>query len=220
MASPRYGWFGLVVSLLVTATVISSLAGCSTGRVWGKGAAVGAVAGASTALPITLAVRPDDGDEQTGIVIGTTVGAAVLGALVGHYVFDKKIEPEVATLPPPPPPPAPPPLAVLTGASFAFNSFQLTAAAKEELQDTIESLRANQSLRIRIDGHTDSVGPDAFNQALSQRRADAVKAYMVSEGIAADRIQTRGLGESSPVADNSTDAGRAQNRRVEVHEAP
>ena len=65
-------------------------------------------------------------------------------------------------------------------------------------------------------GHTDSVGPDAYNQKLSERRAAAVKAYLVSKGIAANRVYTEGKGEKSPVADNKTKEGRSKNRRVEV----
>jgi len=65
-------------------------------------------------------------------------------------------------------------------------------------------------------GHTDSVGTDAYNQKLSIRRAEAVKAYMVSKGIEVNRVYTEGKGEKQPVADNKTAAGRAQNRRVEI----
>ncbi len=65
-------------------------------------------------------------------------------------------------------------------------------------------------------GHTDSVGSDAYNQKLSVRRAEAVKAYLVSKGIEKNRVYTEGKGEKQPVADNKTAAGRAKNRRVEV----
>ena len=69
---------------------------------------------------------------------------------------------------------------------------------------------------IVLVGHTDSVGNDAYNQKLSVRRAEAVKAYLVSKGVEANRIYTEGKGESQPVADNKTAEGRAKNRRVDV----
>jgi OmpA-OmpF porin, OOP family len=65
-----------------------------------------------------------------------------------------------------------------------------------------------------IEGHTDSVGNDAYNQSLSQRRADAVRKYLLDKGVAAARLESKGFGESQPVADNATAEGRAQNRRV------
>ena len=65
-------------------------------------------------------------------------------------------------------------------------------------------------------GHTDSIGTEAYNQRLSERRANAVKAYLVSKGIESDRVATEGKGELQPVASNKTKAGRAQNRRVEI----
>lgn len=71
--------------------------------------------------------------------------------------------------------------------------------------------------RVRIEGHTDSVGNDASNQALSQRRADTVKQVLLSRGVKETQISAIGLGESKPVADNKTAAGKAQNRRVELH---
>ena len=67
-------------------------------------------------------------------------------------------------------------------------------------------------------GHTDSVGSDAYNQKLSVRRAEAVKAYLVSKGIEKNRVYTEGKGEKQPVADNKTAAGRAKNRRVEIED--
>jgi OOP family OmpA-OmpF porin len=69
---------------------------------------------------------------------------------------------------------------------------------------------------VEVAGHTDSVGPDAYNQKLSQRRADAVKQVLVKDGVAANRVTSVGYGESRPVADNATEAGRAVNRRVEA----
>jgi outer membrane protein OmpA-like peptidoglycan-associated protein len=66
-------------------------------------------------------------------------------------------------------------------------------------------------------GHTDSQGSDAYNQALSERRASSVAEYLISQGLAPSKVTSQGRGESEPIADNETDAGRAQNRRVELH---
>ena len=218
MTRIRYRCHDRVTALVVAATLVVPLAGCSTNRVWGKGAAAGAVAGTGTALAVTLAVDPEDGTEKTGIVIGSAVGGAVLGAIVGHYLFDKEKEPpKVAALPPPPPPAPPPPMAVLTGSNFAFNSAELTPSAITELADTLESLKSDSALHIRINGYTDNVGSPAYNLQLSKRRAESVKRYLVSQGIAADRMETEGFGLTNPIADNATAAGRAKNRRVEVH---
>jgi len=85
------------------------------------------------------------------------------------------------------------------------------------LDNAVRVLKANSTLKIEIHGHTDSVGSDAYNQRLSERRAQAVKDRLVSKGIDADRLATRGLGKSDPVASNATPEGRAQNRRVEFN---
>jgi OOP family OmpA-OmpF porin len=215
--------FGLdrILRVVVVFSLVLPAAGCSTGRVWGKGAAAGAVAGTATGLAIPLAVRPEDGAEQTGIILGSAAGGAVLGALVGHYLFDKKKEPpKVAVAPPPPPPTPPKPMVVLEGTHFAFDSSALTPEATAALAPTVESLGKDPSLRVRIEGYTDNVGTAAYNQALSQRRADSVKRYLVSRGIAASRMDTVGYGLTRPIADNDTAEGRAKNRRVEVHKAP
>ncbi|MNY77910.1 Outer membrane porin F precursor [compost metagenome] len=68
-----------------------------------------------------------------------------------------------------------------------------------------------------MDGHTDSVGSDAYNQGLSERRAASVVDYLIGQGVAAEKLSSQGFGESKPIEDNGTDAGRAQNRRVEIH---
>jgi outer membrane protein OmpA-like peptidoglycan-associated protein len=70
---------------------------------------------------------------------------------------------------------------------------------------------------VRIIGHTDSVGSDAFNQKLSEQRAASVVSFLLSQGVAADKLSSEGRGESEPVDSNDTDAGRAKNRRVEIH---
>ena len=80
----------------------------------------------------------------------------------------------------------------------------------------VKILNDNPSFRVAVDGHTDDVGKDEYNQGLSDDRAASVKAYLVSKGIAEDRIVSEGFGETTPIADNATPAGRAKNRRVEI----
>jgi OOP family OmpA-OmpF porin len=99
---------------------------------------------------------------------------------------------------------------------FDFDKFALKPAGKAKLEDLVSKLIGTDIEVVVATGHTDSVGSDAYNQKLSMRRANAVKAFLVSKGIPADRIFTEGKGESKPVADNKTSEGRAKNRRVDV----
>lgn len=99
---------------------------------------------------------------------------------------------------------------------FDFDKAVLKPGAKEVLDEMVRRLQNVELEVIVTTGHTDSVGPAAYNQKLSLRRAEAVKAYLVNRGIPADRIFVEGKGETAPVATNSTRAGRAQNRRVEI----
>lgn len=105
----------------------------------------------------------------------------------------------------------------IEGASFDTNSDKLKPTADAKLQQVVDFAQKYQDANLQIEGHTDSRGSKAYNLKLSQRRADAVKAFLVKKGVAADRISTKGYGASRPIADNKTDAGRAANRRVEVH---
>ena len=108
-------------------------------------------------------------------------------------------------------------LLTLTGVNFAFNSSKIDVKSEHILDEAVTALNNAISVDIRIEGHTDSVGSEAYNLKLSQKRADAVKAYLVAHGIAASRLSTVGMGESHPVAANNTAEGRYQNRRVELH---
>ena len=101
-------------------------------------------------------------------------------------------------------------------AFFDFDKSVLKPEAKTKLDDMAAKLKSIDLEVIIAVGHTDSVGTDAYNQKLSVRRADAVKAYLVSTGIDANRVYTEGKGEAQPVADNKTAEGRAKNRRVEI----
>jgi len=103
-----------------------------------------------------------------------------------------------------------------TDTFFAFDKSVLKAEGKAKLKELGEKIKSISLEVVIVVGHTDNVGTDAYNQKLSQRRAEAVKAYLVSLGVAKNRIYTEGKGESQPTADNKTAAGRAKNRRVEV----
>ncbi|WP_353253045.1 OmpA family protein [Salinisphaera sp. PC39] len=103
----------------------------------------------------------------------------------------------------------------LEGVTFELNSARLTAQARRTLQRVADAMRSEPSLRAEIAGHTDATGNAAYNQRLSQQRAQAVRAFLVSKGIDADRLRARGYGESQPVASNATEEGRRANRRVE-----
>ncbi|HEY1076564.1 MAG TPA: OmpA family protein [Fontimonas sp.] len=104
---------------------------------------------------------------------------------------------------------------VLKSVHFAFDSSELTNEARVLLGRVIEGLRNQESLRLAIAGHTDSLGTEAYNQALSMRRADSVRAYLVSQGIHPSRLLSEGFGELRPIETNDTEEGRATNRRVE-----
>jgi OOP family OmpA-OmpF porin len=132
----------------------------------------------------------------------------------------------VGEKPAPPPPPAPvvrrqpapaPPQqqrVVLRGVNFATSSAAIDPASAVVLDVAAEQLLASPGVRVVVEGHTDSTGSDAYNQALSQRRADSVLNYLVRKGVPAQRLTARGFGESNPIASNDTAEGRALNRRV------
>ncbi len=131
--------------------------------------------------------------------------------------------------PPPPPPPTPPPppppsapqttrvkMTIAGATIIGLDSGVLKDEGKQKLDDIVNQLDGVALEVIVAVGHTDSAGPEAYNQRLSVRRAEAVKAYLVSKGIEANRVYTEGKGEAQPVADNKTKDGRAKNRRVEI----
>jgi len=101
-------------------------------------------------------------------------------------------------------------------AFFDFDKAVLKPEGKAKLDDLAQKVKAINLEVIIAVGHTDSVGTDTYNQKLSIRRAEAVKAYLVSKGIEKNRVYTEGKGEKQPVADNKTKEGRAKNRRVEI----
>ncbi len=212
----------LVTSLLLVAFA----AGCSCmQKPWGKGALVGAglgaigggiAGGAATNNSGAYNVGNDNVDKTLGIGVSALSGAA-LGAIIGHCLWDRK------PTPPPPPPPtrtsaAPPPAKkiVLRGVNFDFDKAEVRTDGIPVLKEAASILKENPDVRVAVNGHTDSMGPEDYNKTLSLRRAEAVKKFLVSEGISAARLEVNGFGESQPVASNDTRDGRAQNRRVEL----
>jgi OOP family OmpA-OmpF porin len=132
--------------------------------------------------------------------------------------------PEEAPPPPPapvaaPPPPAPPvkKKIVLRSVNFDFDKAAIRDDAKPVLDEAISTLQAEGGVAVIVQGHTDSIGQEKYNQGLSERRAKAVQDYLIAGGIDASRITKQGFGETQPVASNDTADGRAQNRRVELH---
>jgi outer membrane protein OmpA-like peptidoglycan-associated protein len=99
---------------------------------------------------------------------------------------------------------------------FDFNKYTLRPGAREKLAKISGIVLAHPGLKLEVEGHTDSVGSDEYNQKLSDNRADSVRSYLVSQGVKSESIAARGFGESRPVADNNNAAGRQQNRRVEL----
>jgi OOP family OmpA-OmpF porin len=111
---------------------------------------------------------------------------------------------------------------VVRAVDFEFNSVRLTAPAQQTLDEVAIALAAQPELQVEVQGHTDSIGADDYNLKLSQRRADAVKSYLISKGANGTTLTAHGYGKAQPLVSNSTKQGRAQNRRVafEITNAP
>jgi len=105
-------------------------------------------------------------------------------------------------------------LAVLMGIEFNFDSSEILPESRFILANTVQTLVSHPKMKVSVVGHTDSIGTDAYNQGLSERRAQAVKTYLIAQGIAEERMTTEGRGEKEPIAPNTTDAQRMKNRRV------
>ncbi|MDZ7594823.1 MAG: OmpA family protein [Thiobacillus sp.] len=114
------------------------------------------------------------------------------------------------------PEPAAPQKLVLEGVNFDFDKATLRQEDASELDKNVEALKAWGDVNIEVAGHTDSMGSDAYNMRLSKQRAEAVRNFLISRGVAADRLTAKGYGEAQPVADNATEEGRFKNRRVEL----
>ena len=202
------------VAMLVAAAAFATVAGAQTIDNWQS--AGGNIWKNSTGLcwrdanwtPATAAVGCD----------GAIVAQA---APVAPVVVPAPAPAPAVVAPAPAPAPAPQPVAAskVTYAADAFFDFDksvLKPEGKAKLDDLVGKVQGINLEVIIAVGHTDSVGTNAYNQKLSVRRSEAVKAYLVSKGIEKNRVYTEGKGELQPVADNKTKEGRAKNRRVEI----
>lgn len=203
---------------------IVATAACTTNPVTGQReinrTAVGAVlgAGAGYLLGDVIGGRND----RTERIIGAGIGA-IAGGAAGAYMDRQEAELRRQTagtgvdvirqgdelL-----------LRMPSGITFAFNRYDIQPQFQSTLNEVAQTLNAYPATMIDVLGHTDSVGSDAYNQTLSEQRAQAVASYLSGRGVSRARIATRGYGESMPIADNATEAGRAANRRVEIKVVP
>ena len=219
------------LACVVVAAAVANLA-CATGGAPSPAtcAAIGAMAGGGAGAGIGLAT-----DDHSDWEHATTLGAAgAIGAGFAGWVLCSLMqppeEPKMAAAPPAPAPPpraapprpAPPPSEgvreriVLRGVNFDFDKADIRGDAAVILDEAASILNRSRRASVRVEGHTDSTGPAAYNQGLSERRAAAVKRYLVEHGVSASRLQTVGFGEGSPISGNDTRDGRALNRRVEL----
>lgn len=159
--------------------------------------------------------------------------AAIIPVAAAPVVVKKEPEPAYVAAPvqapsPPPPPPPPQPKeswkiikeakpVTITGANFDSDSARLKPSADAKLQPVVEFATKYPDADLDVIGHTDSTASEAYNQKLSEKRAASVKGWLVKHGVSANRVDTKGMGETQPIADNKTKEGRAKNRRVEIH---
>ncbi len=197
-------------ALFVAGTVV--LSACAGMSQKGKGAVIGATTGAA----VGGVIGNQTGSTARGAIIGAIVGGAA-GAIIGHQMDQqaKELEQNIpgATIQR-----VGEGIAVTfaSGILFPFNSTDILPAGRTNLQELAKSLEKYPNSDVLIVGHTDSVGTDAYNLDLSQRRAQAAATYLQSLGVPASRLRTVGRGESEPIQPNDTDEGRQRNRRVEV----
>ncbi len=167
---------------------------------------------------------------RTWVVLFSFVIASLTGCLCELPALSSS-EAAVAEIPAPPPEQpapvvkkkkkaAPAPVVkkkiVLRGVNFGFDSAAIRDEDQVLLDAASEALKDAKGAQVLVGGHTDSTGPEAYNQDLSLRRAQSVKDYLVASGLDGSRFETTGFGETQPVADNGTSDGRKQNRRVEL----
>jgi len=205
----------LLLGALIGGTAFTSCDAVKNANNTQKGAAAGATAGAilGGVLGNNLGSK---NNSALGAVLGGVVGGTV-GGVIGKKM-DKQAQDIQTTLPGAEVERVGEGIKVTLGEStvnFAFDKADLTDKAKANLDKLAKVFIDNPDTRLMIYGYTDNVGKEEYNLKLSRSRANSVKAYLVSKGIGTKRISTEGMGMADPIATNSTDAGRAKNRRVE-----
>ena len=229
--------FDMMFRTGVAALLAASLAGCATNGGpdpltcaligGGAGAVGGGVGGGLYSANNTD--RDNNALEGAAIAATSTAVGAGLGYLICSLMEEEpKPEPRRA---PPPPPPAPKPVAPppapkgpdvckemvrIHDIKFENDKAEIQPNASTVLNQTAGALSKCPETKVRLNAYTDSNGSDAYNQKLSDRRANAVREYLEAHGVTAGRIEAHGLGETNPIADNATAEGRAENRRVEI----
>jgi outer membrane protein OmpA-like peptidoglycan-associated protein len=200
------------------------------------GALTGAIAGGGIGAGLGPEIGDSDDDRAAGIAIGATAGA-IIGGLIGYWLAEEEAPAAAPAAAPPaarpapapaaPAPGVPPPVAeskriVLRGINFDFDKSNIKPEFRPVLDEAAQILKDNPSIRVTIEGHCDSIGTDAYNQRLSERRANSVRRYLVDRGVETGRLETVGKGEREPIAPNTTPEGRdnpegrAMNRRAEL----
>jgi outer membrane protein OmpA-like peptidoglycan-associated protein len=190
----------------------AGLTGCSSLSQTERGAVIGAAGGAAVGAIVGRQI----GSTARGAVIGAAVGGAA-GAVIGRQM-DQQAEELSESIPGATVQRVGEGIVVTfeSGLLFPFDSDQLLPAGRENLNNLALSLQRYPETEVLIIGHTDSSGSDTYNMGLSERRAGSAANLLSSYGTPRDRVRTMGRGESEPIADNETEWGMQQNRRVEV----
>ncbi|GAB2580687.1 OmpA family protein [Spirosoma areae] len=177
-----------------------------------KGAIVGATGGAVAGAMIGKA----KGNTVMGAILGATVGGAA-GAVIGRRM-DKQAEEMRRQMPNAQVERVGEGIKITFGSDILFDvdSYALKSETKQQLTEFAQTLNKYEDTDIRIEGHADATGSDEHNLNLSRQRADAVGSFLETQGVKTSRVDEKGYGEAQPVADNSTEAGRRKNRRVDV----
>ena len=200
-----------LLALVLAATTVGASA-CASMNNKERGAVIGAGAGAA----VGGVIGNNTGSTARGAIIGAVVGGAA-GAVIGHQMDQQAKEIE-QTVPGAKVERVGEGILVTfdSGLLFDFNSDRIRPDAAANLNNLASSLNKFGESKIMIVGHTDNVGTDSYNMDLSNRRSTSASAYLQSRGVPSTRITTTGRGEAEPVASNDTEAGRQQNRRVEI----